>query len=391
MKMFKQALIIFFKEMKCIIRDAKTFFIGILIPLLLVPTLLFIVNFSMGGITQNLVKNVNIAVSDKNNSFYKFISAQDDVTVIETKNPEKALDLGKISSYIVIDENLDEKIINKEEFVLDIKYNKSSMDSIMVQNIVSGYEDTYKYILEKHSFKNVSQLEELSKMKINLSEQIEIPEMNFSSMMFTMLVPMMLIIYCCVGSSSTAAELGAGEKERGTFEPLLSTGVERSAVVLGKLLATNFMGVLSGIFTVIGLFAYLMISSGEGALKNLSMLSFVMLLVTIVILSVLFAAINLTISVYAKSYKEAQTYLTPIILIAIFPSFFTLMMDTGSINFTYLCIPILNISCIIKEILSGSVNLVHVGVVTAWHMVYIIVLCFVMFKMFKKENIIFRV
>ena len=129
MKMFRQALIIFFKELKCIVRDAKTFFVGILIPFFLVPTMLFIFNFTMGGTEKSIAKNVNIAVSSKNNSFYKFMSAQDDVTIVETNNPGKSLDSGEISSYIIIDENLDEKVLKKEPFNLDIKYNKSSMNS----------------------------------------------------------------------------------------------------------------------------------------------------------------------------------------------------------------------------------------------------------------------
>ena len=390
MKMIRQALIVFFKELKCIVRDSKTFFVGILIPFFLVPSILFIIGFAVGGTEQNLSKNVNIAVSSKNNSFYKFMFAQDDITVIETNNPERLLDSGEISSYIIVDENLDEKIIKNEPFTLDIKYNKSSINSSIAQAMISGYEDAYRYILEKYSFKDINQLEQISKFKINLGEQIGSEQMDFSSMLFMMLVPMMLITYSCVGSSSTAAELGAGEKERGTFEPLLSTGVERSAVVLGKLLATTFMGILSSVFTVLGLFVYLILSSKDNVLGSFSVFSFVMLLVVIVIISVFFAALNLTVGIYAKSYKEAQTYLMPFYFLAMFPSFFTYTLDSGSISFAYLCVPVLNIICIIKEILSNSFNFMHFSFVVGLHIVYVFFLCLIMFKLFKKESIIFR-
>lgn len=393
MKMFRQALIIFFKELKCIVRDAKTFFVGILIPFFLVPTMLFIFNFTMGGTEKSIAKNVNIAVSSKNNSFYKFMSAQDDVTIVETNNPGKSLDSGEISSYIIIDENLDEKVLKKEPFTLDIKYNKSSMNSLLAQPMVSQYEEAYRYVLEKSSFKNYEELEQISKNKFNLGQQQNDQEsMDLSSMIFMMLVPMMLILYSCFGSSSTAAELGAGEKERGTFEPLLSTGVERSAVVIGKLFATAFMGVLSSMFTVMGLFVYLIVSSkNDNILNNFNIFSFVELLTIIVVISVFFAALNLTIGIYAKSYKEAQTFLMPVCLLVMFPSFFTYTLDFSNVGFTDLSIPVLNTICVIKEILSNSFNAAHFSVVIAWHLVYIFLLCLVMFKLFKKENIIFRV
>ena len=82
MKMFKQALTIFFKELKCIIRDAKTFFVGILIPFLLIPIILFIISFSVGGVEQSITKNINIAISSKDNCFYGFMSAQDRKSVV---------------------------------------------------------------------------------------------------------------------------------------------------------------------------------------------------------------------------------------------------------------------------------------------------------------------
>ena len=391
MKMFKQALTIFFKELKCIIRDAKTFFVGILIPFLLIPIILFIISFSVGGVEQSITKNINIAVSSKDNCFYDFMSAQDDITIVETSNPEKALDSGEVSSYIIVDENLNEKVLKKEPFTLDVKYNKSSMNSSIAQTIISQYEETFRYILEKYPFDDAQDLEQFNKMKINLRDQMNTESMDLSSMLFMMFVPMMLITYSCLGSSSTAAELGAGEKERGTFEPLLSTGVERSAVVLGKLLATTFMGVLSSVFTVFGLFVYLIISSDKTALSHFNFMSFIMLLAVIVIISVFFAAINLTISIYAKSYKEAQTYLMPIGLFSMFPSFFTYFLESGNISFAYLCVPVLNIICVIKEILSNSLNPLHFCIVIAWHAVYIFLLCLVMFKLFKKEDIVFRV
>ncbi len=388
MKMFNQAIVIFLKEMKCLIRDKKTFWISILLPFILVPLMLFITDYSIKGMQGETVNNVDVGVSSKDNSFYNFLSSQSNITVIDSGNPKKDLDSGKISAYIYLDEDIDKKVLNKQSFEIKIESNDASMNSVIAGPILNQYESMYREIVNNYVFDSEEDLKSKLCIPIDISNAEDF-KFDISSMCFNLLLPMMLIIYCCIGSSGTASELSAGEKERGTLEPLLSTGVDRSAVVLGKLLATTCMGFISGLFTVLGLYAYLFTASGNKKMTSLT--SALLLLVFIILVSMFFAAINLAIGVYSRSFKESQTYLTPVMLISILPAFFTYTLDINSIKFLHLSIPIFNVLCIIKEILAGCVNLVHVAVVTFWLIVYIFVSCYLIFKLFKRENVIFRV
>ena len=71
--------------------------------------------------------------------------------------------------------------------------------------------------------------------------------------MLGMLIPMMIIGYSGSGITPIATDLGAGEKERGTLEPLLSTGVSRSSILIAKLIVTATFGTITSIFSGVGL------------------------------------------------------------------------------------------------------------------------------------------
>ncbi len=390
MKMFKQAMVVFFKELKCIMRDKRTFIFGLLLPLLLVPGMLFIIDFSVKNMQGQVADNVNIAVNNKQNSFYSFISVQDKVTVIDVKDPQKALDSGEISAYITIGNNIDEKIVKREAFDLDIKYNDSSINSMMARPIVVEYESDYRYLVTNYIFKDVNELNQAIAIKIPLQQNAGALNIDTSSLYFSMLVPMMLILYCCMGSAGTAAELSAGEKEHGTLEPLLSTCADRTSIIIGKLLATTVMSVISGLFTIVGLWGYLLISSSTDAI-NISIWGMLELLDITLFTAMFFASINLLIGVYARTFKEAQTYLMPVSIICLVPTFFTYTLDISRIGTLDLCIPIFNVICIIKELFAGIVNFGHLAIVFGWLIVYISIAFSITLKLFKRESIVFRI
>ena len=312
------------------------------------------------------------------------------------------MESGYISAYINIGENLDDDIINKRNYEINIDFNTSSIGAMMATPMVVYYKELYSIFVENiNQYNYASNTNELRALASNkniikvLMESYPYQgnqglDINTSSMFFNMLVPMMLILYCCIGSSSTASDLSAGEKERGTLEALLSTGANRNSIILGKLFATTAMGVISGLCTVIGLVFYLVVSSGSSSI-SLSVLEIFELLLITLFTAMFFASLNLAIGVYSKSSKEAQTYLMPVSIISLIPTYFTYTLDVSAINLQYLCIPIMNIVCIIKEIFAGAVNIVHMGIVIAWLLIYVAAAFSLTSYMFKKESVIFRI
>lgn len=284
--MIKQMMVVFLKELKCIIRDKKTFIFGLVLPLLWVPVILFIIDFSMQSSQNQISDNVNIGMSSKNNSFYTFCSSQKNITVVDVNDPKSS----KIAAYVTLDDDIDSKILKGENFSLNIDYNDSSINAMMSMPIVSYYEGVYRSIVNDYrsQFKDKEGLNKFVSIEIPYTLDEQMPSIDTSSLYFNMLVPMMMILYCCIGSASTASDLSAGEKERGTLESLLSTGANRTSIIVGKLLATTCMGVTSGLCTVLGLWGYLLISSGSQKV-HLSVLEMISLLVITLFTSMFFA------------------------------------------------------------------------------------------------------
>ena len=391
MTMISNALTVFLKELKCMIRDKKTFWMISLLPFVLIPLMLLTINFSTQNLENNMGKNMTVGISSKDNTFYDFLSVQKALTVLEVTDPQKSLNSGEIVAYITTDNNLDEKFLKKEKFTIDIQYSDSSINSKMAMAVLPQYESTFRYISENYDFDNINSFKEKISSELDVSDDLGVDISSDNSMIyFNMLVPVLLVIYCWMGSSTVAAELTAGEKEKGTLEPLLSNGVERTSLIIGKIAATTAMGVISGMSSVLGLGVYLLISSSFGKV-GMNVLDLLALLFVAILASVFFSSVNIMLGIYARSSKEAQTYFMPSLLVYLIPTFFTYTLDINQINLPQLCIPVYNIICVIKEIMASSLNIMHLVVVTAWFAVYISLAYFVTIRLFKREDVIFRI
>lgn len=391
MTMISNALTVFLKELKCMIRDKKTFWMISLLPFVLIPLMLLTINFSTQNLENNMGKNMTVGISSKDNTFYDFLSVQKALTVLEVTDPQKSLNSGEIVAYITTDNNLDEKFLKKEKFTIDIQYSDSSINSKMAMAVLPQYESTFRYISENYDFDNINSFKEKISSELDVSDDLGVGISSDNSMIyFNMLVPVLLVIYCWMGSSTVAAELTAGEKEKGTLEPLLSNGVERTSLIIGKIAATTAMGVISGMSSVLGLGVYLLISSSFGKV-GMNVLDLLALLFVAILASVFFSSVNIMLGIYARSSKEAQAYFMPSLLVYLIPTFFTYTLDVNQINLPQLCIPVYNIICVIKEIMASYLNIMHLGVVTAWFAVYISLAYFVTIRLFKREDVIFRI
>lgn len=402
--MFKQAVMVFLKEMKCIVRDTRTFIFGLLLPLLLVPGILFAINFSLSSFIPSspATMSVKMAFSDKNNAFYKFCSAQSGAVITDVKDPKKAISSGEIEVYVSMKPGLDQAIFDSESFKLDdfvkYEYDETAMTSTAARSLISKYENNFEGLVSAAKEENINNIDELNEfLNVDIDAQIadeygddiNLGE-NINLICFVLLVPTMLVLYCGTSSMGTASELGVGEKERGTLESLLSTGANRVSIVLGKLFATTAMGAMGGFCAVVGLIAYMKFMFW-GRPSQVSFFDGICLVLVTLCVSLFFASVNLAISIYSKSYKESQTYSLPFVMFCMAPTFFTYGLSPVDIDFVKLSIPMYNVACVLKEIISKSVNVLHVGIVAGWLIVYSLVAVAIMMRLFKKEDVIFRI
>ncbi len=217
--------------------------------------------------------------------------------------------------------------------------------------------------------------------------------------MIMMMLPMLISILMAVGGIPAATDLVAGEKERATFEPLLTTQSGRMSILLGKYFTVTLFSIMSVIAQFIGVVIGFIVSPGffnMGSEASMGMsfyippaALFLSILITIT-LGMVFAALQLAVSTYARSFKEAQTYLSFFIFIAMVPAYATMMMQPADLKLYMFFVPLLNVIASLKMILGNVINYTSLGIALGTSIIYVIISLIFATSLFNKEKVLFR-
>lgn len=390
----KVSLIVFKKELVDLFRDRKTFILNIVIPIILFPVLFMVMGKSMDKTTKQAEENLKIAIVDSSGSsnLTQFIKSQKNIHIIESSNIDEDVKSGKILAAVEIPENFDKSIEKETAANVKIIYDNSSQSSEIAMGSINSFIDAYsKSVIGQRLAKRNISSEILNPIKIETKTSAK-EEEGFGKYMLSLMLPLLLVIYSIAGPMGAAVDLGAGEKERGTLEPLLTTQAGRLSLLWGKFFAITVMGLLSTAASIAGLFIAMKQDGGlfQGSAGNLGTTTIILIGIVTLLLTMVFGALELAISIYARSFKEAQTYISPLMMIAFVPTYATYMLDAKNVESFYFHIPLANVSCLLKEFIAGIYNYSHIGITFAWIFVYIVGSVLFARYMFSREEVIFR-
>lgn len=216
------------------------------------------------------------------------------------------------------------------------------------------------------------------------------------------LIPLLMLNFILTGAMATALDATAGEKERGTLESLLVTPVRRGEVVAGKLLATTLTALITAGFSLLGFllagFASATLLGGErqeltqalGGQLTLTAGGAVALAAVVLSAALLISAVLIALSIYARSYKEAQTYATPLTLLIVLPAVLLQFSDFLNFGGAIYAVPLFGSMVSILDTVRGSVTAGHTLTATAANLVGAALLGLVARRSFGREEVIFR-
>jgi sodium transport system permease protein len=209
------------------------------------------------------------------------------------------------------------------------------------------------------------------------------------------MLPYFIVLFSFLGAMYPAIDLAAGEKERGTMETLLISPATRGEIVIAKFLVVT----LSGLFTAVAsfLWLYIVLRTGgplpaalldgvAGIIEPRAVLQFFFLLIP---LCALFSSLLLSASVFAKSFKEAQSIITPLNFMVIIPLMIGIFPGV-KLNAATALIPVLNISLASKEIIAGSISAVYMAEIFLVQSILAGAGLAFCTRWFKREEVIFR-
>ncbi|KPI52369.1 sodium ABC transporter permease [Clostridioides difficile] len=399
---------IFKKEMLDILRDKKTLFMMIVLPLLLYPLLMLlmmqVMNMSANSMNS---KDINIAFDNKpnkvlvsmieDNNLGKDTESKDNVNdkgkirILDVDDYKKSLEENKIDAYIKIEEK-------QASTSYKIYMNSSQENSSNAVKRIETVLDKYKRLTveKKLSDKGLdvqSTLEPLTYSTVDVAKTEEV-----AGYFLGQILPFILIIGVLLGSIYPAIDVMAGEKERGTLETLFTLPISNLELVMGKYMAVSLSAIVTAILNILSMgltMAFILISGGLSSQLGFGnfnygdlILPIVTTLICICLFSMVVAAISMCVCSLAKSFKDAQNYITPLMLIIMIPSYVSMIPNIVLDRVTSV-IPVVNISLLIKSVLSFKSDLNLIALVLVSNIAFVILAIILLSKMFNSEEILF--
>lgn len=294
-----------------------------------------------------------------------------------SKELEEAYNSNKILAYIVKDNNS-----------YNIYANIQSEDGSMVTSLITNYLDNYNNYLGQSYLVNNNI--DLSKVYNNLNYNVtEIKgESIFGNQIILMAITftIMAITLSCI---YTSTDTTAGEKERGTLETILTFPISRKELIFGKYLAISISGIVTlliGVLLSILSLYYVKNSFSiyDNVIFNINTITILLTILILLFYTLFISGLCITIASFTKSFKEAQSALTPISLVTCIPMFLEMLNIniSGVLSF----IPIINHTIVINNILTSSININNILITIISSIIYIIVLLLFINKMYKSEK-----
>jgi len=395
----KKIMTIFKKELIDSIRDRRTLITMVVVPLLLFPILIGISSKIMISQARKArEKTLRIGLMTYNNAreFRESLLGREDVAVIDHIDAELGQQLIKkdsLDAFILFEKDFDKRVGDMLTGRITLYFKATEEREIEKRRVLTLLND----------FERELRSSRFDKLNLDLSiiETIDVDEQNLATPKERLaeviggFLPYLFIIFCFMGAMYPAIDLAAGEKERGTLETLLTSPVGRFQILLGKFGVVVLTGILSAAISMLGMYVGIrQVKEIPPELLNmiLSILEFdsIILLISLLLpLTIFFAAILLSLSFFAKSFKEAQSIISPMMIVVIIPAFIGLMPGIRLTPTTAL-IPVLNVSLATKGIIADTIvpgMLIEVYLSLIVYAALSIVVCS---KIFTREGTIFR-
>ncbi len=394
-----RALIIFQKELKDMLRDRRTVFFMIVFPLLFLPLVIGGFPYLVGNISEKkMTEELTIAVVGAEHA--------PDLTALfaETGGLQLRFDLPEsviedsirseaINAAMVFHTGFQEKLDALENADVDLYY-RSSQDMDAANKRLSSVLDKYSSTIRKLRYEKLN-IESSIFEPLNISHFNIASEQEMIGKMAGGWLPYIFILYCFMGAVYPALDLGAGEKERRTLETILVSPATRLEILFGKFGVIAFFSLMSAVMGVLGMLIGLKFSNEMppeliSVLTSILSLQNILIIISLILpVSIFFAALLLGLSVYARTYKEAQSIVTPLNILVIFPALIG-MVPGIELDPVTAFIPVLNISLVTKDILAGTISMGLLIEVYASLIFFALLTIFWARIWFEKEQVIFR-
>ena len=370
------------KELRELFRDKKSLAMMLIIPIF-IPLIML-------GMSALFEAQANKDIEEYNKIGFAYELSQEEKQIAEEMNIEivngteeelkQKYDNEEINLYITKNEN--RYILNSD----------SSDTSTYAKSLMESYFNTYKQYLQQQYLQanNINSNEVLNIITV---EENLIEEDNYFVNFIKNYAFLFIIMAITVSATYPATDTTAGEKERGTLETLLTFPIKSKDIILGKFLGVTISSIITGLISLVLAIISLIIAQDifsiyEGMNIMFTPVTIIFAIVVIIAYSFFISGLCISIASTSKTFKEAQSALTPLTFISFFPGMIAFMIEVTGTPLISI-IPFLNYTVIFTDINNGNVNILNIALMIISTIAYISIVLAYIIKQYKSEKVLF--
>lgn len=387
---------LFKREIRDIFRDKKTMIMMVLLPLVLYPLLIVGMALLSTAIMQSQEEKTYLVAfedcAELETSMADILEDMSEeigytVKVVSEDSCREALEAETIDAYVTME--------GKE---ITIHYLSAKDNSSTASYALDEAFDIYKSSLTKQQIEDAGLDAEMILHPVQIAENdLSSAEESVGSMLGTMM-PFFIITMILLGAIYPAIDVTAGEKERGTLETLLTLPVTNFEMIMSKFLAVSVIAGVSALLNVIsmcGAMAFLVSSSMASAADMNIVIDYTKfipgILITILVMMVfaLFVtAVCMCTCVFAKNFKDANNYATPVMFVFMFASYAPMLPDV-ELTAQTAAIPVVNVALLVAGLFEFDYNYALFGIVLVSNVAYSLLAIMVLGRIYNSESVLF--
>ena len=370
------------KELRELFRDKKSLAMMLVIPIF-IPLLVI-------GMSALFESQVSKDVSEYNKIGFAYEMSEAEKSIAEEMNIEiingtdeelkQKYDNGEINLYITKQDN--KYIINTD----------GSDNSTFASSLMDTYFNTYKQYLQQ-SYLQENNINPDEVLNIITVEENVIEQDNYFANYIKNYAFLFIMMAITVSATYPSTDTTAGERERGTLETLLTFPIKSKDIIVGKFLGVTVSSIITGIISLVLAILSLMITKNmfsiyEGIDVMYSPITILFAVIVIIAYSFFISGLCIAIASTSKTFKEAQSALTPLTFISFFPGMIAFMMGITTTPILSI-VPFLNFTLIFTDINNGTIDLLNIGLMAVSTIIYISLVFAHIIKQYKSEKVLF--
>ena len=393
----KRMFTLFKRELTDILRDKKTLFMMLVVPIIIYPLLIIGMAFLMSSVMNSQAEKTYLVAFDEEDELAAKIAdiiennpdkLSYKLEIVQKSDCKNALEAGDIDIYVS----------KASDGRIALCYLSAKDRSNTALDALTDAFEIYREELQKERIDEAGLDADYLLNPIHYEgEDLSSTEESVGNMIGS-IIPFFIVTMILLGALYPSIDVTAGEKERGTLETLLTLPITNFEMIMSKFLAVSCIACASAILNVFsmgGAMAFLVSSSmslAEDINLEIHYETFIpgilFTLVVMVFFALLVTAVCMCTCVFAKNFKEANNYVTPVMLIFMFGSYAAMIPDL-ELTAQTAAIPIVNVALLVEGLFQFQYNYGLFAIVLFSNVAYSLLAILILGKIYNSEAVLF--